>query len=82
MAVGHLLDTNPPGLDPCGSRLGPPRRVLDAPCTPVGMDTDATSATAPTLTLSELAAFLSVRRVPDGATFHIFCLVCGTEFAA
>ncbi len=60
MAVGHLLDTNLPGLDPCGSRLGPPRRVLDAPCTPVGMDTDATSATAPTLTLSELAAFLSV----------------------
>lgn len=60
MASGHLMDT-------CSSRLarwgrpGDPR-VASSPRsgTPVAMDTEVTSATPPTMTLSELAAFLAV----------------------
>ena len=60
MVGGHLVAIKSPGLGPWSPGLGPPRRVLVGPCTPVGMDTDASPATAPTLTLSELAAFLAV----------------------
>jgi len=60
VACSHLVATNSSGIDPTGACLGPPRRVFDVPCTPVGMDTDTPSAPAPTMTLSELAAYLSV----------------------
>lgn len=60
MATGHLIARNYPDIESAGSSLGPPRRVLDVRCTPAGMDTYATSATEPSMTLPELAAFLSV----------------------
>lgn len=60
MAVGLSVVTYSPGLGPRWPGLGPPRRVLVASCTPVGMDTDTTPATAPTMTLSELADLVSV----------------------
>ncbi len=60
MVGGHLVAIKSPRIGPSGPGLGPPRRVLVGPCTPVGMDTDASPATAPTLTLSELAAYLAV----------------------
>lgn len=60
MASGRLLDTY-------SGRIAPAAPVWDSlvaswpvPRTPGGMDTDVTSATAPTMTLSELAAYLSV----------------------
>jgi len=60
MVGGHLVARKSLGLGLWGLGLGPPRRVLVGRCTPVGMDTDASPTTAPTLTLSELAAYLAV----------------------
>lgn len=60
MAIGLLLDTNPAGLEPPGARLGGSRRVLQRRCTPAGMDTNQLLGTGPTMTLTELADYLSV----------------------
>ncbi|GAA3806950.1 hypothetical protein CSO01_20000 [Cellulomonas soli] len=60
MATGLLLDRNLHGLDPARPGLGPPRGVLDVRRTPAGMDTTTRAATEPSMTLSELAASLSV----------------------
>lgn len=60
MAFGQKLDTKSSALAPSGPAW--PR--LGASCgstrTPARMDTTVTSATGPTMTLPELAAFMSV----------------------
>lgn len=60
MASGHSLDTYAPRLVRAVPLWDLLARSWPDPCTPGGMDTDVTSATAPTMTLSELAAYLSV----------------------
>ena len=60
MVSGHKVDTKSSTLAPSGPRW----RGLGASCrssrTPARMDTSVTSATGPTMTLPELAAFMSV----------------------
>ena len=60
MVSGQKVDTKSSALAPSGPRW----RALGASCrfsrTPAAMDTFVTSATGPTMTLPELAAFMSV----------------------
>lgn len=65
MALGHLSDTYLPSLDAASSRLEPSWPPSDGPAHLAGMDTINTINTTPdviepVLTLSELAASLSV----------------------
>lgn len=60
MATGHLVARCSHGLDPARTGLGASRRVLDVRRTPAGMDATTRAAAEPSMTLSALAAFLSV----------------------
>jgi excisionase family DNA binding protein len=60
VASGHFVDTYSSSLERWVRVWDPLGASCPRACTPIGMDTDVTSATAPTMTLSELAVFLSV----------------------
>ena len=60
MATGHLVDTYRSGLGPWRVALGPPVACWSGLRAPGRMETTVTPATEPAMTLSELAAYLSV----------------------